>query len=76
MAEAFDPYHIWLAIPPEDQPADHYRLLGVKAFETNPDVLESAADQRMSHVPLFRAASTRPNRRSCSTNWPPPDCAC
>ncbi len=55
MAEAFDPYHIWLAIPPEDQPPHHYRLLGVKAFETNPDVLESAADQRMSHVRSFQA---------------------
>jgi hypothetical protein len=55
MAEAFDPYHIWLAIPPEDQPPDHYRLLGVKTFETNADVLESAADQRMSHVRSFQA---------------------
>jgi hypothetical protein len=55
MAETFDPYHIWLAIPPEDQPPDHYRLLGVKTFETNADVLESAADQRMSHVRSFQA---------------------
>ena len=25
----FDPYHRWLGIPPEEQPADHYRLLGI-----------------------------------------------
>ncbi len=54
MAEAFDPYHIWLGIPPEDQPPHHYRLLGVKAFETNADALESAADQRMVHVRSFQ----------------------
>ena len=54
MAEAFDPYHIWLGIPPEDQPPHHYRLLAVKAFESNPDVLESAADQRMAHVRSFQ----------------------
>jgi hypothetical protein len=54
MAEAFDPYHIWLAIPPEDQPPHHYRLLGLTPFEANPDVIESAADQRMSHVRSFQ----------------------
>ena len=54
MAEAFDPYHIWLGIPPEDQPPHHYRLLGVKAFEANVDALESAADQRMVHVRSFQ----------------------
>ncbi len=54
MADSFDPYHIWLGIPPEDQPPDHYRLLGVKQFESNPDVLESAADQRMAHVRSFQ----------------------
>ncbi len=54
MAQSFDPYHIWLGIPPEDQPPDHYRLLGVKQFESNPDVLESAADQRMTHIRSFQ----------------------
>ena len=54
MPDEFNPYHIWLGIPPEDQPPHHYRLLGVKAFETNPDVLESAADQRMVHVRSFQ----------------------
>ncbi len=46
----FDPYHKWLAIPPEDQPADYYRLLGVVRFETDPDVIGTAADLRMSFI--------------------------
>ena len=32
-AKGFDPYYRWLGIPPEEQPPDHYRLLGVKVFE-------------------------------------------
>ena len=55
MPDAFDPYHKWLAIPPEDQPPDHYRLLGVKRFEGDPDVIANAADQRMVHVRSFQA---------------------
>ena len=30
IAGAFDPYHQWLGIPPEQQPPDHYALLGLK----------------------------------------------
>ncbi len=29
----FDPYHKWLGIPPDEQPANHYRLLGLELFE-------------------------------------------
>jgi len=47
---AFDPYHKWLGIAPDEQPANLYRLLGIKAFENDPDVIESAADQRMAHL--------------------------
>ena len=50
MGQAFDAYHKWLGIPPEDQPPDHYRLLAVKAFESDPDVIQAAADQRMAHL--------------------------
>ena len=46
----FDPYHKWLGIPPEDQPPSHYRLLGLRAFEADPDVIQAAADQRMAHL--------------------------
>jgi hypothetical protein len=46
----FDPYHKWLGIPPDEQPANHYRLLGLRIFETDLDVIESAADRQMAHV--------------------------
>ena len=35
MSSGFDPYHKWLGIPPQDQPPNHYRLLGVELFETD-----------------------------------------
>jgi len=55
MSDEFDPYYHWLGIPPKNQPADHYRLLGVERFETHPDVIESAADQRMAHLRSFQS---------------------
>lgn len=54
MAEEFDAYYKWLAIPPEEQPPTLYKLLGVKEFEADPDVIEAAADQRMSHLRKYQ----------------------
>lgn len=54
MAEGFDPYHKWLGISPKDQPPNHYRLLAIELFESDPDVIEGAADQRMAHVRTFQ----------------------
>jgi hypothetical protein len=50
MADAFDPYYVWLGIPPEEQPADHYRLLGLRRFETSAAVIDNAADRAMGHL--------------------------
>src|SRR5262245_40437851 len=50
MAEAFDAYHVWLGIPPEEQPPHHYRLLGLQLFESNPDAISNALDQRRTHL--------------------------
>ncbi len=50
MAETFDPYYKWLGIPPEDQPPHHYRLLGLNLFESDPDVIDAAANQRMGYL--------------------------
>ncbi|MBQ17488.1 MAG: hypothetical protein CMJ65_10220 [Planctomycetaceae bacterium] len=50
MSELFDPYHKWLGIPADQQPVDHYRLLGVAQFESDPDVIEAAANQRTSYL--------------------------
>ena len=57
MADAFDPYYKWLAIPPDEQPANHYRLLGLKLFEADSDVIATAADRQMSHVRSFQGGS-------------------
>jgi hypothetical protein len=54
MADGFDPYHKWLGIPPDQQPADHYRLLGIAAGEDDKQVIESAADRQMAHVRTFQ----------------------
>ena len=50
MSSDFDPYRTWLGIPPEDQPPNHYRLLGISIFEDQPAAIEHAADQRMAHL--------------------------
>lgn len=54
MSEAFDPYYEWLGIQPKDQPANHYRLLGIEVFEQNPNVIERSADRQMGHVRTFQ----------------------
>ena len=46
----FDPYHRWLGIRKSEQPANHYRLLGLAAFEADPGVISDAAEQRILHV--------------------------
>lgn len=55
MSIGFDPYHRWLGIPAEEQPAHHYRLLAIRAFESDPDVIQNAADQRMAHLRHYQA---------------------
>ncbi len=53
MSEQFDPYYEWLGIKPADQPANHYQLLGVEVFESDPVALRRAADERMTYVRTF-----------------------
>ncbi|HEV2971066.1 MAG TPA: hypothetical protein VGY55_13920 [Pirellulales bacterium] len=55
MSIPFDPYYKWLGIPPEEQPAHHYSLLGIRLYEPDSDVIEMAADQRMAHLRSFHA---------------------
>lgn len=54
MADSFDPYLKWLGIPPEEQPPNHYRLLGIPELIDDLDVIESAADRQMAHVRSFQ----------------------
>lgn len=51
----FNPYFKWLGIPPEHQPPDHYRLLGIPPFVDDAEVIEHAADQRMMLVKSFQS---------------------
>jgi hypothetical protein len=55
MSKEFDPYRKWLGIPPEEQPPDHYRLLGIAPLESDPDVIENAADRQMAHVRRYQS---------------------
>lgn len=54
MVTDFDPYWKWLGIPPEEQPPDHYQLLGIQRFEEDEDVIENAAVRQMAHVRTFQ----------------------
>jgi hypothetical protein len=54
----FDPYHKWLAIPPQEQPPNHYRLLGLSLFEADLDVIDAAASKQADYL---RACSNGPH---------------
>jgi hypothetical protein len=54
MPEAFDPSRKWLGIPAAEQPPHHYRLLAIAPFEQDADVIETAADLRMSHLRTYQ----------------------
>ena len=46
----FDPLHKWLGIPPSEQPPNHYRLLGITLFESDPEVIDAAADRQLAFL--------------------------
>ena len=50
MQDSFDPYQQWLGIPPAEQPPNHYRLLGIALFESEPAVILRAIEERTAHV--------------------------
>ncbi|MGQ9576994.1 MAG: serine/threonine-protein kinase, partial [Thermoguttaceae bacterium] len=55
MSEGFDPYHVWLGIPADQQPPNCYRLLGIRLFEDRPEVIQHAAEQRMGNLKSLAA---------------------
>lgn len=57
---AFDPYFQWLGIPPQEQPADYYRLLGLRRFEADPFVIQSATEERMVVVRTYQTGPRAP----------------
>jgi len=62
MSENFDPYYKWLGIAPSEQPPNHYRLLGLNLYESDPDVISSGCDRQMTHLRTFQ---TGPRMREC-----------
>ena len=54
MPEPFDAYHAWLGIPRSEQPPHAYRLLGLRLFETDLNVIRTAADRQMTHLRTYQ----------------------
>lgn len=51
MSAGFDPYHKLLGIPPEEQPPNHYRLLGLsRKFEDDVEVIENCSNRVMQSL--------------------------
>lgn len=53
----FDPYYIWLGIPPHQQPPNHYRLLGLAPFESDVKAIAEAAEQQARHIRMIATES-------------------
>jgi len=53
----FDPYLAWLDIPNDQRPATLYRLLGIRQFENDPQVIASAADRVLNHLMQFQQSA-------------------
>ena len=49
----FDPYHIWLGIPTDEQPPTPHRLLGIAPDETDIETIREAALQRYAFIRQF-----------------------
>ncbi len=54
MSNDFDPYSQWLGIPPQDRPPNYYRLLDIDLFESDQNVINSAAHQRYLYIQSFQ----------------------
>ena len=50
----FDPYLVWLDIPPHERPATYYRLLGLRPLESDPQVISGSAQRVIAHVARFQ----------------------
>src|SRR5690349_10828820 len=63
MSEHFDPYYVWLGIPPEESAGggpNYYRLLGLRLFESNADVISNAVDQRRTFLRTMQSGKRGP----------------
>ncbi len=69
----FDPYSEWLGIPRDQRPVTCYQLLDVDAGETDPAVIQEAAEARAVLVSAHREG---PNERICDRLLKEIDLAC
>jgi hypothetical protein len=46
----FDPYHAWLRIPKGSRPLNHYQLLGLPPFTSEPPVIAEAAESQFAKL--------------------------
>jgi len=53
-SEPFDPYRQWLNIEDPSRPLDHYTLLGIARFESDPQAINQAADVQLAKVRRIR----------------------
>jgi hypothetical protein len=67
MADATDSYSRWLGIPAEEQPPNHYRLLGVGLFEPDRTAIDAAAKRLMAHLQRSASGDDAPSIRGLLT---------
>lgn len=53
----FDPYWEWLEIPHDQRPPTHYQLLGIRAGERDPQVIEEALLARTERVRAYQGGT-------------------
>lgn len=51
----FNPYTEWLAIPPSQTPPSHYRLLGVRDFESDRERIQRSALDQLARLRVYQA---------------------
>ncbi|MBT4691814.1 MAG: hypothetical protein HOB73_00535 [Planctomycetaceae bacterium] len=51
----FDPYHKWLGIPVTERPISKYRLLGIGDFESDREVISTAAERQTVFLRTMQA---------------------
>lgn len=54
MGQSFDPYAQWLGIPADEQPPDHYRLLGLPRFAGSRETIAKAVEARVALLQEYR----------------------
>jgi len=54
VSDSFDPYFEWLGVRGDGSLPDHYRLLGLDSFESDPGLIGRAADAALARVRRIR----------------------